>query len=120
MRDFVEGAAGPVPLGNLGVQPAFVAGQGVRGVRAADHDQLGGERAQPLDLLHALDGLARVERAPRRAIQQPVERRLGDRSQVLTLRGGKIQVEPAQCVRRRERAPSSPWRAISSARSRAA
>jgi len=34
LRDFGEGAVGAVPLGNLGVQPAFVAGQGIRGVRA--------------------------------------------------------------------------------------
>jgi len=31
--------AGAVPLGDLGVQPAFVAGQRVGGVRAADHDR---------------------------------------------------------------------------------
>jgi hypothetical protein len=63
LRDFGEGAAGAILLGDFGVQPAFVAGQGVGGVRAADYDQLGGERAEPLDLLHALDGLAGVDSA---------------------------------------------------------
>ena len=89
MRDFGEGMAGAVPLGDLGVESAFVAGQGVGGVRAADHDQLGGERAEPLDLLHALDGLIGVKRAQRRAIQQPVERGLGDRPQILRSAPGK-------------------------------
>jgi len=40
LRDFGEGAAGPVPFGDLGVKPSFVAGQRVGGVRATDHDQL--------------------------------------------------------------------------------
>jgi hypothetical protein len=45
LRDVGQRAAGAVPFGDLGVQPAFVAGQRVGGVRAADHDQLGGERS---------------------------------------------------------------------------
>ena len=107
LRDFGEGVAGTVPLGDLGVQPAFVAGQRVGGVRAADHDQLGSERAEPLDLLHAPDGLAGVDSAQRRPVQQPIESCLGDRSQVLILTARKIQVEPGQGVRRGN-APSSP------------
>src|SRR2546422_183167 len=47
LRDIGEGAAGAVPLGDLGVQSTFVVGQRVGGVRAADHDQLGSERAEP-------------------------------------------------------------------------
>jgi hypothetical protein len=104
LRDFGEGVAGAVPLSDLGVEPAFVAGQAVGGVRAADHDQLGSERAEPLDLLHALDGLAGVEGAQRRAVQQPVERGRGDRPQILTLTAGKIQAGPGQGMRRGERA----------------
>jgi hypothetical protein len=96
-----------------------VAGQRVGGVRATDHDQLGSERAEPLDLLHALDGLAGVDRAQRRPVQQPIEGCLGDRPQVLILTARKIQVEPAR-VCGGGNAPSWPWRAISSARSRAA
>jgi hypothetical protein len=104
LRNIGQGAAGAVPLGDLGVQPAFVVGQRVGGVRAADHDQLGGERAEPLDLLHPLDGLAGVPRTQRRPVQEPIQSRLGDRPQVLTLAARKIQVEPSQGVRRRERA----------------
>src|SRR6516165_8035823 len=91
LRDFGEGAAGPVPFGDLGVQPSFVAGQRVGGVRAADHDQFGGERPEALDLLHTLDGLAGVNSTQRRPVQQPIESRLGDRSQIRTLAARKIQ-----------------------------
>ena len=70
LRDFAEGAARAIPLGDLGVQPAFVVGQRVRGVRATDHDQLGGERAEPLHLPHPLDGLGGVQRTQRRAVQR--------------------------------------------------
>jgi len=90
LRDFGEGAAGAVPLGDLGVEPAFVVRQRVGGVRAADDDQLGSEWAKPFDLLHALDSLIGVECAQRRTVQQPVERCLGDRPQVLTLTARKI------------------------------
>ena len=102
MGDFGESAARAVPLGDLGVQPAFVAGQRVGGVRAADHDQLGRERAEPFDLLHALDGLAGVEGSQRRAVQQPVERGIGDRLQILTLTAREIQIQRAQDLRRGE------------------
>ncbi|MGO8958739.1 MAG: hypothetical protein ACLQFR_15420 [Streptosporangiaceae bacterium] len=44
-------------------------------------------------------GLARVEDAQRRAVQQPVERGPDDRPQILTLAAWKIQVEPAHGVR---------------------
>jgi hypothetical protein len=64
--------------------------QRVGGVRAADHDQLGGERAKALDLLHALDGVLGVDRAQRRPVQQPIQGCLGDCPQVLTLTARKI------------------------------
>ena len=60
-----------------------------RGVRAVDHDQFGSERAEPLDLLHVLDGVIGAESAQRRPLQQPIGSCLGDRSQVLTLRPGR-------------------------------
>jgi hypothetical protein len=44
-----------VPLGDLGVEPAFVPRQGVGGVGAPDDDELRGERPEPLDLLHGRD-----------------------------------------------------------------
>jgi hypothetical protein len=100
LRDVGQGAAGAVPLGDLGVQPAFVMGQRVGGVRAADHDQLGGERAEALDLLHALDSVLGVDRAQRRPGQQPIQGCLGDCLQVLTLTARKIPVEPGQGARR--------------------
>jgi hypothetical protein len=71
LRDVGQGAAGAVPFGDLGVQPSFVMGQRVGGVRAADHDQLGGERAEALDLLHALDGVLGVDRAQRAPSSSP-------------------------------------------------
>jgi hypothetical protein len=82
----------------------WTAAQRVGGVRATEYDQLGSERAEPLDLLHELDGLDRVESAQRRPVKQPVESCPGDRSQVLTLAAGQIQVEPGQDMRRGERA----------------
>jgi hypothetical protein len=85
-----ERVAEAVPLRDLGVQPLLVAGQDVGGVCAADHDQLGGEWAEPFDLLHVLDGLAGVERTQQRPVQQPGERGFGDRPQVLTLRSGVV------------------------------
>jgi hypothetical protein len=78
--------------------------QRVGGVRAADHDQLGSERAKPLNLLHALDSLIGVDSASRRPVQQPVLSCLGYRPQVLTLTARKIQAGPDQGMRRRERA----------------
>jgi hypothetical protein len=62
---FGEGVARAVPLSDLGIEAVFVAGQGVGGVCAADHDQLGGERAEPLDLLDVLDRLAGLQGAQR-------------------------------------------------------
>jgi hypothetical protein len=104
LREFGEAAAGAVLLGDLGVQPAFVMRQRVGGVRAAEHDQFGSERAKSLDLLHALDGLAGVQSTQRRPVQNAVERCLGDRSQVLTFTARKIQVEPGQGARRLDEA----------------
>jgi hypothetical protein len=69
-----------------------------------DHDQLSSERAEPLDLLHARDGLAGVESAQCRPVQQPMESCLGDVSQVLALTSREIQVEPGQGLRRGVRA----------------
>jgi hypothetical protein len=91
-------------FGDLGVQTAFVAGQCVGGVRAADHDQFGGERAEPLDLLHALFRLAGVNSAQRRPVQQSVESCLGDRSQVVALAARKIQAGPGSGCAAGERA----------------
>jgi hypothetical protein len=81
----------------------FVAGQRVGSVRSADHDQLSGERAEPFDLLYALDGLAGVEGSQRRAVQQLVKRGLGDRPQVLTLTAREIQIQLAVHLRRAAR-----------------
>ena len=100
--EFGEAAAGAILLVDLGVQPAFVMGQRVGGVRAAEHDQFGSERAESLDLLHALDGMAGVHCAQRRPVQHAFERGLGDCAQILTFTARKVQVEPGQGMRRRE------------------
>ena len=119
LRDFGQGAAGAVALGDLGVQPAFVAGQRVGGVRAADHDQFGGERAAPLDLLHPLDGLAGSK--PRSAAPPSSLSRAASATarRYSLLRPGSSRSSRTS-VRGGGNAPSWPWRAISSARSRAA
>jgi len=83
-------------------RPVISPVQGVGCIRAADHDQLGSERAEPCHLLHALYGLIGVEGAQRRTVQDPVERGLGDRAQVFALAAGEIQLQPAQGVRRGE------------------
>ena len=90
-------------------QPTFVAGHRVGGVRAAGHDQLGSERAKPLDLLHVLDGLAGVDSAQLRPIQQPIDSCLGARPPAGTHPYGPE--DPAQArakVRGGGNAPSSP------------
>ena len=71
VRDVGGSTAGAVPLGDLGVQPAFVAGQHVGGVRATDHDQLGSGWAKPFDLLHTLHGVIGAERAQRLPSSSP-------------------------------------------------
>jgi hypothetical protein len=118
LRDFGQGAAGVVALGALGVPPAFVAGQRVGGVRAADHDQFGGEPAEPLDLLHAPDGLAGVHGTRRRTVQQPMRAASATARRHSLLRPGRSRSARAG-ARGGGYAPSWLWRAISSARSRA-
>jgi hypothetical protein len=94
LGDVGECVAGPVLFADFGVQPGFVPGQAIRCICAAQHNQLGGERPQSLNLLYALDGLIGAERPQRRAIQQPVQGSLGDRLEIFALAPGKTQVEP--------------------------
>lgn len=54
LGEFGQGAVGAVAFDDLRTEPAFVAGQGIGGVGAAEDDQFGGERAQPENLLTAL------------------------------------------------------------------
>jgi hypothetical protein len=119
LGDLGEGVAGPVLSGDLGVQPGFVPGQAIRCLCATQHNQPGGERPQSLNLLHAPDGLAGTERPQRRAIQQPVQGSPGDRPEILALAAGRPTPGPRR-VRGAGNAPSWPWRAINSVRSRAA
>ena len=64
-------------------------GQHVGGVRAADHDQLDGERAEPADLLHALDNLSGVDGAQRvqRRHQNALQRLEAHRARLARRRG---------------------------------
>ncbi len=80
-------------------------GQDVGGVRAAQDDELGGERPEALDLLHRLHGLLGVDRAKRRGVQDAVQGGVGDGVQVLRLASGQVEVEGPQHLRGGEGAP---------------
>jgi hypothetical protein len=97
-RDLVEGGARPVLLNDLGVESGLVVGEGIGMVGAADHHQLGGERAEAFDLLYLLDGGLRVEAAQAAAVEEPVEGGFGDGAQVLDFAAGQVELERAQPV----------------------
>ena len=62
-RDLGQGPAGAVAFGDLAVEAAFVPGQGVGSIGAAEDDELGCERSEAFDLLHRFHGLLRLDGA---------------------------------------------------------
>lgn len=77
--------------------------QRIRGVRAADHDEFGGERPQSLDLLDAGDSIIGIHRPQGGAVENPIQGSVGDGMQVFGLASGKVEVQRAQLLWRRER-----------------
>ena len=56
-RDLPDGWIRAVPLGDLARQLPLVVGHGVGGVGPAEDDEFGGERPEPLHLLHGSNRL---------------------------------------------------------------
>ncbi len=84
MQDTVDPAAAP---------PRTLV-QIIEDARRADYDQLGSERAEPLDLLHALDGLAGPIARSAAPSSSPSRAASATAPQVLTLTARKIQAGP--------------------------
>jgi hypothetical protein len=89
----VERGRRAVALGHFGVESALAAWQCIGRIGSSDHDELGGEGTEPLDLTDGFDSVVGIGSAQRCPVENAVERSIGDRVQVLALAAGQIEVE---------------------------
>lgn len=85
------GKRSAVAVFDLGVEAPFTMCKHIRGIGAADHDEFGGERPQPLDVLDATDGGLGIHCAQCGSVENPLQCGLGDGVEVLGLAARKVR-----------------------------